>query len=98
MTQPDILSNPPFAINAIGMPEEPAGANTIGDYLDAAAAPYLPVGLVSPEALANIRGIAKVLPGALTDFFGFECPLGTDEATADFLACARSSEGARDVL
>lgn len=72
--------------------------NTVAEYLDAAVAPYVPHDLISPEALSGIREIGSLLPGALTDFFGFECPLGVPEPRADFLVCSRASQGGREVL
>lgn len=72
--------------------------STVADYIHAAVAPYVSADLVSPAAMANINVIGSLLPGALTDFFGFECPLGIHEPKADFLVCSRASEGGRDVL
>src|SRR5207253_9842264 len=57
--------------------------DTIADYVDAAAVPYVSADLISPHVLSNVRPIGCTLPGALTDFFGFECPLGTREPKAD---------------
>jgi hypothetical protein len=72
--------------------------DTIADYVTAAVAPHVPRELISNEALADIRHVAALLPGPLTDFFGFECRLGTDEATADFLVCCRIRHGSREIL
>lgn len=72
--------------------------NTVADYLDAAVTPYAAGHLVSPEALSTIRQIGSLLPGAITDLFGFECPLGVREPRADFLVCSRASQGGREVL
>lgn len=73
-------------------------SNTIADYLRAAAQPYLHPALVSPETMNAILETANPLPGGLTEFFGFECPLGSEEGKADFLISARPSTGGRDVL
>jgi hypothetical protein len=73
-------------------------ASTIAHYLDAAVAPRVSGCLISPESLSNIRHIAALLPGAITDFFGFECELGVSDPTADFLVCCRASQGAPNVL
>lgn len=75
-----------------------AGTDTVADYVAAAAAPYLAAQLISPEALADIQHVAGRLPGAITDFFGFECELGSDRASADFLICCRTRQGARELL
>jgi len=79
-------------------PDDSLRHSTIAHYLDAAAIPYVSAELISRDAISHIRRIGALLPGALTDFFGFECPLGTHEAKADFLICSRASEGGRDVL
>ena len=73
-------------------------ASTLLDYMNAAVRPYLSAALISPNALSNIGSIAALLPGALTDFFGFECPLGAEDAKADFLICAQANHGGRAVL
>src|SRR5690348_1973131 len=77
---------------------QPIIQSSIGDYIGAAVAPYISHNLISPEALSHICGTASLLPGALTDFFGFECPLGVTQPNADFLVCCRASQGAREVL
>jgi hypothetical protein len=75
-----------------------ARPSTIAHYLDAAVAPRISDRLISLESLSNIRQIAALLPGAITDFFGFECELGVSDPTADFLVCCRASQGAPNVL
>jgi hypothetical protein len=75
-----------------------ASPSTIADYIDAAVTPRVSGRLISPEALSNIRRIAVLLPGAITDFFGFECQLGVSEPIADFLVCCRASQGAPNLL
>ena len=72
--------------------------STVADYIEAAAAPYVSPDLISRDALAGICHVANTLPGAVTDFFGFECPLGVLAPTADFLVCSRASQGGREVL
>lgn len=76
---------------------QPVSPSSIAEYIDAAVVPFIPRFLISSEALSNIRRIAALLPSALTDFFGFECPLGVSEAIGDFLVCSRASQG-REVL
>jgi hypothetical protein len=62
-------------------------------------APYLDAALISPEALADIADVARVLPERLALFtFGFECRLGEPAPQADFLLCATAGSGGRDVL
>jgi hypothetical protein len=61
---------------------------TIDDYLRAAVSPYLSGLLINPEGWRRIRHWASQLPGAMTEFLGFEIRLGTPEALADFLICS----------
>ena len=75
-----------------------AVADSIADYIRASLDGRSLDALISAHTLDKIRPIASTLPGALTEFFGFECPLGTDEPIADFLICAGAVEGGRDVL
>ena len=42
--------------------------------------------------------MACLLPGALSDFFGLECPLGDHRAVADFLVCCRARYGSLEKL
>jgi hypothetical protein len=56
-------------------------------------APSMPAELISPASLAQIGAIARVLPNALTSFFGFECRLGDPVARADFLLSAAPDPG-----
>ena len=72
--------------------------SSVADYINAAVTPYISGDLISPDVLANIQGIASLLPGALTDSFGFECPLGIREPRADFLVCSEASQGGREIL
>jgi hypothetical protein len=72
--------------------------DTVADYLAAAFDPHAVDGLISMDALADIRHVASLLPGAITDFFGFECPLGSDRQEADFLVCCRVRHGSREIL
>ncbi len=76
----------------------PTCQTNVADYISAAVAPYVSKQLISCEALLNIGRIASSLPGALTDFFGFECPLGVSQPSADFLVCAKARQGGREVL
>jgi hypothetical protein len=77
---------------------QPITHSSIANYIGAGVAGYISDHLISPEALSNICGIASLLPGALTDFFGFECPLGVRQPQGDFLVCCRASQGGREVL
>lgn len=70
----------------------------LGEYLTTAVTPFVPAELISPNAFLRIQAAAGALPGAMTDFFGFECPLGTDEPLADFLICCRIRHGSREFL
>lgn len=47
--------------------------------------PSMPAELISAENLAEVGGIARVLPNTVTSFFGFECRLGETTPRADFL-------------
>lgn len=67
-------------------------------HLAVAVDPARPPSLISEAQLANLHAIARLLPSALTEFFGFECRLGDPDPRADFLLCAKASEGGREVL
>jgi hypothetical protein len=60
--------------------------------------PYIPSQLISSDNWSNISEIARILPSAITSFFGFECRLGVEEAHADFLICADAAEAGRKIL
>lgn len=70
----------------------------LDELLAASVLPALPEALVSPSNLEPILAIARAFPSALTDSFGFECPLAEPEARADFSFCATVADGGRDVL
>ena len=74
-----------------------ARTDTVADYVDACLDPAAER-LISPAVLADIRHIANLLPGAITDFFGFESELGAGRARAGFGVCCRISHVSRDVL
>jgi len=61
---------------------------SIDDYLQVAVAPYLSARLIDNEGWQRIRRWSLLLPGAMTEFFGFEIRLGTLDALADFLVCS----------
>ncbi len=64
----------------------------------AAVAPGVPSSLVSADRLADIAGVARMLPGILAfNTFGFECRLSDAQARADLLVQATAAYG-RDVL
>lgn len=67
-------------------------------HLEVSVNPARPESLISDEQLANVHAIARLLPSALTEFFGFECRLGEPEPCADFLVCAKAATGGREVL
>ena len=75
----------------------PARDFRVADYL-LAAAPQVPLELVSASAQQDINALAASLPGAITSFCGYECELGVDEAAADFLLCSTREEGHVAVL
>lgn len=84
-------------------PDEPSGLQvsypaTVGDYVSAAVATRDASALISPDASKAIGKIAVGLPAALTRFFGFECPLQTDRATADFLICCKLRGAGLNIL
>jgi hypothetical protein len=58
----------------------------------------VPDALVSRAALDRIRQLARRLPGQMTVFFGFECPLSGEAARADFLTCSTRDEGHSKVI
>lgn len=71
---------------------------SIDDYLQTAVAPYLSKHLIGDESWLRIRNLASLLPGSITDFFGFEIRLGTPEALADFLVCSERDSVAKRAL
>jgi hypothetical protein len=72
--------------------------DTIADYVRASLGGCSPDVLISRPAIEAIENLATALPGALTEFFGFECALGSSEGRADFLICIGAVEGGRAVL
>lgn len=69
----------------------------VADYVEAIA-PQIPTTLIALAAQHDITRLAAQLPGAITSFFGFECPLGSATATADFLLCSTREEAHARVL
>lgn len=69
----------------------------LSDYLTLLR-PEIPPQLISSECWQHVDTVAQKLPCALTSFWGFECPLGTKSADADFLICATAENGGRQVL
>ncbi|BAI74507.1 hypothetical protein AZL_a09760 (plasmid) [Azospirillum sp. B510] len=67
-------------------------APTLAPHAEAALLALREPGLVGAEARARIRTVAEQLPAACSRFFGFECNLGREEETADFLACIMGEE------
>jgi len=72
-------------------------AFSVADYLRPLAGD-LPGTLVAAPARDAIIDLAARLPGAITSFCGFECPLGSADARADFLLCSTREEGHAGVL
>ncbi|WGV27159.1 hypothetical protein [Halotia branconii] len=60
--------------------------------------PYVSSQLIDTESWDNIEAIANLLPSQLTNFFGFECRLGTETAKADFLLCIGAAEVGQKIL
>jgi hypothetical protein len=69
----------------------------VSDYINVLG-PYLPKTLISSENLEHIQTIARLLPGGLTRFFGFECRLGVETAQSDFLLSVSNINHERDIL
>lgn len=69
----------------------------MADYL-ATVAPQLPPALVDAAARRRIEGLAAQLPGLMSSFFGYECPLGSTPGRPDFLLCATRIEGHAAVI
>jgi Rps23 Pro-64 3,4-dihydroxylase Tpa1-like proline 4-hydroxylase len=72
-------------------------SSPLTDYLKLVQ-PYTSSALISSEAWSKINAVAEFLPSAITSFFGFECPLGIEEAKSDFLICADVAGTGRQVL
>lgn len=70
------------------------GADSLAQYLPPVAA-RTPPSLVSADTFGQVERVARTLPGALSETFGFECPLGDDIPRADLLVGARSDRGWR---
>jgi hypothetical protein len=70
---------------------------SVADYLNPLA-PHLPPALISAESLADMRAPARLLPGALTDYFGFECRLGVAAARADILVRTTAAQSGGEIL
>ncbi len=70
---------------------------TLEDYLRVVA-PHIHHQLISPDSLAHIATIAKILPANVTSFLIFECRLGESQPRADFLLSVAASEGGREIL
>jgi Rps23 Pro-64 3,4-dihydroxylase Tpa1-like proline 4-hydroxylase len=60
--------------------------------------PYVSSQLIDTESWFHIEAIANLLPSQLTNFFGFECRLGTEAAKADFLLCIGAAEVGQKIL
>ncbi len=72
--------------------------DSIADYVMAAVGHNGDGLLIPAQALAEIAQIARHLPGAITDFFGFECPLGSHCTGAGFGICCRTSHISQEIL
>ena len=61
--------------------------------------PNIPVELVPDVSFSKIRELADRIPGALAfSAFGFECPLGVQDAEADFLFSLTKDNSGPDIL
>lgn len=54
--------------------------------------------LISAPCWQQMAAVAQQLPSAITPFWGFECPLGTEAAEADLLICTTATDGGRQLL
>jgi hypothetical protein len=59
---------------------------------------YTPIALIDESQWDSILEIGDLMPSSITNFFGFECRLGTPEARADFLFCSEAAAAGRRVL
>ena len=50
------------------------------------------------SSLLKIRQYADSLPGQVSDFFGFECPLAANDHAVDLLFCSTQLEGHAKIL
>jgi hypothetical protein len=60
--------------------------------------PYVSSHLIDTESWDDIEAIANLLSSQITNFFGFECRLGTEAAKADFLLCIGAAEVGQKIL
>lgn len=72
-------------------------STSLTQYLDLLK-PLLSESLIDAEHWANIEAIAHWLPGSITNFFGFEFPLGDPIPQADFLLHIGSEEIGQQIL
>lgn len=59
--------------------------------------PSIPPVLVSTQAFAHIKQLAQQLPAGLSSYY-LECRLAAEADQVDFLACAATPEGGRELL
>jgi len=59
--------------------------------------PSVPPALVSAQAFTHIKQLAQQLPTGLSSYY-LECRLTTEAEQVDFLACATTPEGGRELL
>ncbi|MEM6321608.1 MAG: hypothetical protein AAF960_28370 [Bacteroidota bacterium] len=71
---------------------------TLSKLLHNIVSPYVPAGIVDDSQFGQIIDRLEGLPEKLTSFFGFECPLHTNQPVADFLLCVFADEYGRDIL
>jgi len=73
---------------------------TLDAHVDAAIGPIDLTGLINDEARRRAETVARLIPAAASDFFGFECRLDDPSGSADFLACIAvdGREAWRDAL
>ena len=68
------------------------------DHYLGCVANHIPQALVPNASLKTIREFASTIPGDVTSFFGFECPLSATLHHADFLICSTRLEGHSRIL
>ncbi len=60
--------------------------------------PHLPKDLIGEKSFRKILTVAECLPEKATNFFGFECPLGVQKPSSDFLLRISRKPYGREVL
>jgi hypothetical protein len=71
--------------------------SSLTDYLTLIK-PAVPDNPIDAESWLQIEKVANLLSSQITNFFGFECRLGTAAAKADFLLCISAKEVGQQIL